>query len=63
MSDRGDNMNIGDTVSIKITAPVVNRDLLGKAGYISNRLDNNFLVTLPSGQSVLIKRNHLEPIK
>ena len=56
-------MNIGDTVSIKHTAPVVNRDLLGKAGYISNKLDNDFLVTLSSGQSILIKRNHLELIK
>lgn len=56
-------MKIGDTVSIKITAPVVNRELLGKAGYISNKLDNDFLVTLPNGQSVLIKRNYLELIK
>jgi hypothetical protein len=56
-------MNIGDTVSIKQSAPVVNRELLGKAGYISNKLDNDFLVTLSSGQSILIKRNHLELIK
>ena len=56
-------MQIGDTILVKSNAPLLDRSLLGKAGLISNQLDNDFLVTFANGISVLAKKSHLELVK
>lgn len=56
-------MGIGDSVLIKDSAPLLDRSLIGKAGYIANKLGNDYLVSFANGRSILAKKSHIELIK